>query len=72
MFIAERIQGSTEQITLCGLVLPELFMTGAGSVSLPGVTRGEEPIVRVRDRVPTLNALIESDCCNMTVHFLLF
>ena len=33
---------------------------------LPRVTRGEEPFVRVWDRVQTLNALIKSDCYNYT------
>ena len=33
-------------------------MTGAGTASLPRILRGEKPLSRVWDSVPTFNALI--------------
>ena len=37
-------------------------MTGAGTASLPRVLRGEKPLGRVWDSVPTFIALIQLDC----------
>ena len=59
MFIAEHIQGITEQITPCGSVLPQDFMTGCRDCVPAGGYKGRGAPCQGLGQSPNIYALTE-------------